>query len=143
MASCHRAMVERAKGRRPQNRPGEEGDDSDPGLATQRDRGPTGTRDQEVLSKSAWVASVQKMGGAQGPQCSKFRGPKDPGVAAPLATASPSRQLLACGGRAAWEDRPAHLLRPCPLRLRPLLAVLGYERQALALIVSVVISQSV
>ena len=50
---------------------------------------------------------------------------------------------MVCGGRAAREDRPAHLPRPCPLHLRPLPAVLGYERQSLALIVLVVIAQTV
>ena len=38
-----------------------------------------------VLSKTAWVA--QNREGAQGPQCAKGRGPKDPGVAAPLPAA--------------------------------------------------------
>ena len=35
--------------------------------------------------KTAWVA--QNREGAQGPQCAKGRGPKDPGVAAPLPAA--------------------------------------------------------
>ena len=33
------------------------------------------------------MASVHKREGAQGPRCTKGKGPKDPGVAAPLAAA--------------------------------------------------------
>ena len=42
VATCHRAMVDRAEGRRPENRPC--GDDSDPGLASRRERDPTARR---------------------------------------------------------------------------------------------------
>ena len=58
-----RAMVERAEGRRPQNRPSDEGDDSDPGLATQRERDLTAT--QRGTLKPAWV--LHKREGAQRP----------------------------------------------------------------------------
>ena len=37
--------------------------------------------------ETAWVASVQKKEGPQRPQRTKERGPKNPGVAAPLASA--------------------------------------------------------
>ena len=40
---------------------------------------------QRGALKTAWV--VQNREGAQGPQCAKGRGPKDPGVAAPLPAA--------------------------------------------------------
>ena len=40
---------------------------------------------QRGTLKPAWVA--HKREGARGPQCSKVRGPKDPGVVAPLASA--------------------------------------------------------
>ena len=83
MASCHLAMVDGTKGRRPENRPSEEGDDSDPGLATQRERDLTAT--QRGTREPAWV--LHKREGAQRPKRAKGRGPKDPGVAAPLAAA--------------------------------------------------------
>ena len=78
-------MVDRAKGRRPQNRPSEEGDDSDQGLATRRDSFLTATRVKEVLSNQRGYRTQGKV--AQRRQSVKGRGPKDPGVAAPLAAA--------------------------------------------------------
>ena len=89
-----RAMVERAKGRRPWNRPSAGGDDSDPVLATRRERDLTANPDQEVLSNQRGHCTQGR--GAQGPQCVKGRGPKDPGVAVPLPAA-------VCRGNC-WRD---------------------------------------
>ena len=47
-------MVDKAEGRRPWKRPSEEGDDSDPGLATQRERDLTATKRGTL--EPAWVA---------------------------------------------------------------------------------------
>ena len=60
-----RAMADRAQGRQPENRPG--GDDSDPGLASRRERDPTARRG---TLKPAWSVS----------KSSKGKGPKDPGA---------------------------------------------------------------
>ena len=85
----HRATVERTKGRRPWNRPSEKGG----WLRTPRLGNPKRHRPNCLSSprkgtpKSAWVATVCKWEGAQRTQCAKGTGPKDPGVAAPLAVA--------------------------------------------------------
>ena len=71
-----------------------QGDDSDPGLASRRDCVLTATLSQRGTLKPAWVAHNRE--GAQRPQCAKGRGPKDPGVAAPLPAA-------VCRGNC-WRD---------------------------------------
>ena len=87
-------MVDRTKGRRPKNRPCDSGDDSDPGLATQRDRDLTAT--QRGTLEPAWV--LHQGEGTQRPQCVKGKGPENPGVAAPLAAAG-CRGNCWCAGR--------------------------------------------
>ena len=94
MASCRRAKVDRTKGRRPKNRPCDSRDDSDPGLATQRDRDLTAT--QRGTLEPAWV--LHQGEGTQRPQYVKWKGPEDPGVAAPLAAAG-CRGNCWCAGR--------------------------------------------
>ena len=71
-----RAMADRARGRRPENRP--RGDDSDPGLASRResDLGNCHETDRSTL-EPAWAASTHSEG----------KGPENPGVVAPLAAA--------------------------------------------------------
>ena len=87
-------MVDRTKGRRPKNRPCDSGDDSDPGLATQRDRDLTAT--QRGTLEPAWV--LHQGEGTQRPQCVKEKGPENPDVAAPLAAAG-CRGNCWCAGR--------------------------------------------
>ena len=87
-------MVDRAKGRRPKNRPCDSGDDSDPGLATQRDRDLSATKRGTL--EPAWV--LHQGEATQRPQCVKGKGPENPGVAAPLAAAG-CRGNCWCAGR--------------------------------------------
>ena len=54
-------MADREQGRRPENRPG--GDDSDPGLASRKERDPTATK--RITFVRAWTASMRKGAGAQ------------------------------------------------------------------------------
>ena len=61
----HLTMADRAQGQRPESRPKE--DDSDPGLASRRERDPTARRG---TLKPAWSASTH----------SKGKGPEDPGA---------------------------------------------------------------
>ena len=63
-----------------------EGDDSDPGLASRRDCVLTATPENEGTLEPAWVLH-QREGTSKTPRCVKGKGPKDPGVAAPLAAA--------------------------------------------------------
>ena len=84
----------KTQGRRPKNRPSEEGEDPDPGLASRRERDLTAT--QRGTLEPAWV--LHKREEPQRPQCAKVRGPKDPGVAAPLAAAG-CRGNCWCAGR--------------------------------------------
>ena len=65
VASCHLTMADRVQGRRADNRPG--GDDSDPGLASRRERDPTARRG---ALEPAWSASTHCEG----------KGPEDPGA---------------------------------------------------------------
>ena len=103
-----RAMADRARGRRPDNRP--RGDDSDPGLASRResDLGNCHATDKGTL-KPAWTASVRKGAGAQRPHCAKGRGPENPGVVAPFCCCGLSRQPPARSGQTVGEVRPSSL----------------------------------
>ena len=85
-----RAMADRAQGRRPDNRPG--GDDSDPGLASRRERGLTARR--STLTP-AWSASMRKGAGA------RRRGA--------ICFCELSRQLQARSGKTDGEDRPTSM----------------------------------
>ena len=70
-----RAMADRAQGRRPDNRPG--GDDSDPGLASRRERG-LNCHQNGVLSNQRGLHQFEKGQGAQRPHCAKGRDPRTP-----------------------------------------------------------------
>ena len=64
-----RAMADRAQGRRPDNRPG--GDDSDPGLASRRERGLN-------CHQTEYSRTSVDCIGAQRPHCAKGRDPRTP-----------------------------------------------------------------
>ena len=94
-----RAMADSARGRRPENRPC--GDDSDPGLATQRERGIN--CQQTCYSQTSVDCSILKGAGAQRPHCAKGRDPRTPAswrhlplrvVAATSVAANPSNTTL-------------------------------------------------
>ena len=69
-----RAIADRARGRRPENRPG--GDDSDPGLASRRERGLN--CQQTCYSRTSVDCSIRKGAGAQRPHTAKGRDPRTP-----------------------------------------------------------------
>ena len=123
-------MVERTKGRRPQNRPSDTGGClRTPGLATQREREPTATEKRNSRNSVGGISAqnpVYEGEGTQGPQrrgatgCCRLSRQL-------LVRLSPSSYsglclrsglLVFCGlsleGRSAEEDRPANL-RPRPL----------------------------
>ena len=81
MATCPVQRWNEQKGGDPRTVFFEEGDDSDPGLASRRERGPTLVSARHSLLP-AWVLHQGKW--SQRPQCVKGKGPKDPGVEAPL-----------------------------------------------------------
>ena len=105
-----RAMADRAQGRRPDNRPG--GDDSDPGLASRRERGPN-CHQTEYSRTSVDCINTKRSGGPKTPLY-EGQGPENLGVVAPFAVAG-------CRGnrrRAVLRRLMKFDLRPCPLRLR-------------------------
>ena len=82
-----------------------------PGLATQRERDLTATcHRKEALSNQRGCCTKER--GPQRPQCAKERGTQGPWRRRATGWCRLSRQLLACGGRLAREDRPPHLPRP-------------------------------
>ena len=96
-----------------------EGDDSDPGLASRRDSFLTATRlRKEVLSNQRGLPERTKEERAPKTRVSMGKGPAGPWRRGAFRSCRLSRQLLPCCGWQAREDRPAHLLRPCHLRLR-------------------------
>ena len=96
-ASCRRAMVDKAEGRRPRTDHVTKGADSElPGWQPKETA--SQLPQERGTLETAWVASVHKREGPQRPKCAKGRGPKDPDVAAPLAAAG-------CLGNC-WEGRP-------------------------------------
>ena len=87
-------------------------------LASRRDGFLTATRlRKEVLSISVGCLSAQRGEGPKTP-VSMGKGAQGPWRRGAFRRCRLSQQLLACCGRPAREDRPAHLLRPCHLRLR-------------------------
>ena len=102
-------MADRAQGR-PENRPG--GDDSDPGLASRRERGLNCQKQKGTLF-SAWAATTHSEG----------KGPENPGVLAPLAVAGcrgnrsfdtslPSSSTVVTGSAGLhWIDAKRRVLR--------------------------------
>ena len=105
-----RAMADRAQGRRPDNRPG--GDDSDPGLASRRERG-LNCHQTEYSRTSVDCINAKRGGGPKTPLY-EGQGPENPGVVAPFAVAS-------CRGncRHAVDRRLGKIdLRPCLPRVQ-------------------------
>ena len=74
-----RVTSARKKERRPNNRPNEEGNDSDPGLASRRDSFLTATRlRKEVLSNQRELPERTKGRGPQRPRCAMGNGTQGP-----------------------------------------------------------------
>ena len=85
-----RAMADRAQGRRPDNRPG--GDDSDPGLASRRERG-LNCHQTEYSRTSVDCVNAKRGGGPKTPLY-EGKGPENPGVVAPTSLPSSSTVVI-------------------------------------------------
>ena len=82
------------------------GDDSDPGLATLRDKRPNCHFRRKGTLEPAWV--LHQGEGPQRPHSAKGRGPKDPSVVAPLHTCAESRPCSRDGTWGSSRHRQHH-----------------------------------
>ena len=101
-----RAMADREQGRRPENRPG--GDDSDPRLASRRDRGLTATCEQKVLSNQRGLRQRNLKG-------------RDPKTLERAVKLSKEMSLAEYASRVpmSFGSISVSLATRCPLRLQP------------------------
>ena len=100
-----RAMANLAQGRRPDNRPG--GDDSDPGLASRRERG-LNCHQTEYSRTSVDCTNAKRGGGPKTPMC-EGKGPENPGVVSPFAVAG-CRGNLRRGGAIRYDVAASYYL---------------------------------